>query len=1738
MNFETKVCSRTRAVLACAALLSLALTATSPSLRAQNIILPGDSVPPTVTILPATDSVHTYQLAVEVDFDGDRGLDVTRRSIYFNSVRVDSSFQHQGAGNAYVSTGTVTLVVGANTLTATICSTGGLCTTESRTWYLRPYVNSVSVTQDGGWAEIQPSTGRTQAFTVKNTGETSATYALSTLCSGAVFASGCSVSPATVTLAVGAQQTVNASFTAGAAGTTGTLRVTAALSGNPTVRDEGWMDLEALRLLLVPPTRFAALADPNPGTSIERPLCLTIAAGSGAYECGDLRLVHALPGVRTLNRGRGPVLLYNSAHAHPFQTVGANVNLPFGTAGGDSVVAILRVNGVQRVRGSWAGSQWSQGQTRRVALKYDAFGDTSGVYAYTLQVTRWAGGAMAKDTTLSSSLAVVNRQSSAFRPGWWMAGLEQLVLLADGSKLWIGGDGSTRQYLAAGTNAWRPEKVDGPDSLSYDPVTATYTRWVPGGVQVVFDGAGRHVRTVNRVGHTTQFAWTGTRLQTITVPVRSGTAPVFSFVYDGAGLLYQVVAPPVGGETRVTTFTWDAGAFQLTIQDPDAATVNFHFDGGIFNRIWGRTDRLGHRVTWSYDATSRIRTTRLMMKGLATDTSDVTTLYTNQEAAGLAGTASVEVASAYTRVDGPRDDVVDYTYFWLGRFGAPVKIQDAIGRETTVAYTDPNYPALATQVVTPGGLVSKASYDGRGNVRTSVHVNPYGDGRNGVTRYAYDNPAWPDFVTRVVNPAGDSTVMAYDAAGNRSWMQDGRGDSTRVTLVYDAFGAVASARSARAAAASENPSLMGYDPLSGNLASTTTPLGFVSHFRQDAIGRDTASDTPVDGVRVVRTHHWYDRLGQDTLSVTYGDTIEGNLGVHTEYDLEGRAWYVTRWSTLGAIDTLQRRVQFDFAGRVVNETQENGTLTYLSYDHAGNVTRHSAPRLAVTNTTYDVLNRPLQRISSPEDYLSQIRYLQAGTGQTIKVDTFPYAAFATSAGHFTIPADTAVFAYDSVTGGTTRADNRDARVRRSYFPNGQLATDTLRIRTWSETGAAGEFDAHVYPLAYTYDLDGRRATLRHPGAIAPRYGGTGTLYDLQQYGYEPGSGALSWVRGVLGTEYRFFSDADARTDSVSYPGQRGTGLDYDADGRLLRRTDASWNFSGPGSYHAMHDVAYQSYDQRGKAKSIRDSHLFTQKYSLLGSLTFFKPLGGHVEPGQNTLTTYRVDALGHRMVESRFGASTETIYDYDGVGRMAGAHPPDDYIFAAGSAPLQQVNVYDPAGNQEWFTQQNFPTNIVDATRSFFDGNQRLVATDRQTCYVESIGSSPPQFACRNSGNLNNSNAGSFEWYRYDALGRRVLVRTRRDRVCSAPACASTITRFVWDGDQILYEIRGQGGNVGAAQLEDDNATGPFYGRVAYTHGPGVDQPLEIIRMGYTPLADASYGLSVWNGPYPVMPYSDWHGVMDGATTVTGLRIPCGSSPNLCSTGIWPGSNLGAFYEPSAPADHQAWFGSLTTGKTDGSGFMYMRNRYYNPQTGTFTQPDPIGLAGGLNVYGFAAGDPISYADPYGLSGCTVWTPWECKFGSVFGGISTPGLHFKGRAGPVHLGVGVVAAARTTYTATGSGTSRSSDVTATAEARVGVGGVEIGPSLECSVSQHTCSKSLGGHGTSASASSIGGEVTLGPIGFGGEVNLKESFIGTIGALLQVPVLAAKLVRGDFAHVGPGANPIRLTENPLLPKPDP
>ncbi|MEK7893027.1 RHS repeat-associated core domain-containing protein, partial [Burkholderia contaminans] len=47
----------------------------------------------------------------------------------------------------------------------------------------------------------------------------------------------------------------------------------------------------------------------------------------------------------------------------------------------------------------------------------------------------------------------------------------------------------------------------------------------------------------------------------------------------------------------------------------------------------------------------------------------------------------------------------------------------------------------------------------------------------------------------------------------------------------------------------------------------------------------------------------------------------------------------------------------------------------------------------------------------------------------------------------------------------------------------------------------------------------------------------------------------------------------------------------------------------------------------------------------------------------------------------------------------------------------------------------------------------------------------------------------------------------------------------------------------------------------------------------------------------------------------------------------------------------------------------YNRYRYYDPSSGRFISKDPIGLAGGINVYQYAP-NPLGWIDPIGLAKC------------------------------------------------------------------------------------------------------------------------------------------------------------------------
>nr|WP_231039932.1 RHS repeat-associated core domain-containing protein [Proteus alimentorum] len=66
------------------------------------------------------------------------------------------------------------------------------------------------------------------------------------------------------------------------------------------------------------------------------------------------------------------------------------------------------------------------------------------------------------------------------------------------------------------------------------------------------------------------------------------------------------------------------------------------------------------------------------------------------------------------------------------------------------------------------------------------------------------------------------------------------------------------------------------------------------------------------------------------------------------------------------------------------------------------------------------------------------------------------------------------------------------------------------------------------------------------------------------------------------------------------------------------------------------------------------------------------------------------------------------------------------------------------------------------------------------------------------------------------------------------------------------------------------------------------------------------------------------------------------------------------------------------------SGLYYNRFRYYDKDTGQYISPDPIGLLGGFNPYGYVH-CPVGWVDPFGLAGTSSYLEaWGGKNATAF----------------------------------------------------------------------------------------------------------------------------------------------------------
>jgi RHS repeat-associated protein len=708
--------------------------------------------------------------------------------------------------------------------------------------------------------------------------------------------------------------------------------------------------------------------------------------------------------------------------------------------------------------------------------------------------------------------------------------------------------------------------------------------------------------------------------------------------------------------------------------------------------------------------------------------------------------------------------------------------------------------------------------------------------------------------------------------------------------------------------------------------------------------------------------------GGQTIRLEYGPRRQ--LAARTVEDSSGLA-QTTRYyyddagqlTRVVAPDGSSIEYVYDAAHRLTELRDGSGNSVHFTLDNLGNVIRQETrgPRgevVTTTQRTFDALSRLQKEQRDDQDPGTRYAYDRSGNLTTI---TDPLGRMTAQA----------FDAFDRVTAQTLPAPAAGAAapvLGFSYSNQDWLlaVTDPRKLTTRYVVDGLGQQTSTISPdtgagttafdgagnLDYSIDAAGRKTVYRFDAARRVTQIGTSTF----DYGKEANgaNGRLTTMRDDSGqTVYNYDGfgrlvakkqsvviGASAKNFTLSYTyGSAGTGtghvatmtypsgnridLTYDSDGRV-----ASLVLAAPGAtpVKILADIRYQPFGPvRGRTwgnSSAASPNVYERGLDLDGRITSY-PLGHPANSG--TLRTLSYDAAGRISATKHTGAAGAALldqrYGYDGLDRLT------DFDSASTSQRFQ----YDANGNR---TRATFGAaayiNTISAT------SNRLASTTgpapaRLNSYDATgnlLGDGTIQYKYGSDGRLSSVvRGGVTTGYRYNGLGQRV-VKT---------GTAGAAAHYVYDeAGRLVGEYDGAGkaiqetvylGDLPVAVLKPAATTAGTQG--SSTVGIYYAYPDHLMTARV--LTRASDNKMVWR----------W----DGADPF-GLDQP---DENPSRVGLFT-------YNPRFP-------GQVFDKETNNH---YNYHRDYDPQIGRYVQSDPIGLAGGISTYGYAGGNPLSFADPTG----------------------------------------------------------------------------------------------------------------------------------------------------------------------------
>ncbi|MFI6697850.1 RHS repeat-associated core domain-containing protein [Streptomyces sp. NPDC050509] len=796
-------------------------------------------------------------------------------------------------------------------------------------------------------------------------------------------------------------------------------------------------------------------------------------------------------------------------------------------------------------------------------------------------------------------------------------------------------------------------------------------------------------------------------------------------------------------------------------------------------------------------------------------------------------------------------------------------------------------------------------------------------------------------ITRITGPSGRWISLAYDTNHRVSSAKDNTGRTTR--YAYDS---------------------------AGRLETVTDPAGKVSRYTYD--GTSNRVKTAVDARGITYMTNTFDTDGR-----VKDQTLTEGAKYAFEYTQTG-AGKVTS-ATVTQPGGSVRRVEFDADGYGVKDTQAHGSpLARTTMYERGPYHRIDAvadPYGRRTELTYDA-----------NGYVTSTKE-QAGTPQARSSGTAVFNGPYDQPTSVTDPlGHTTRLAYDADGDLQTVTDPEKRATTFTHTPQGQLAT---------VTDASGAVTTYTYTrgdLVSVKDAEGRTARRFLDAAGRP----TATTDE---------AGARTEVTYDVLNQPRKVTDPLGRT----------TALDYDDNGNLTTLTDArgnptTWAYDNADRPKSATDPlgaqALFGYDAAGRPTraTSRTGQVATAEYDLLGRPTNAK-YGVNVAGGAESTTTYAYDGVDlpktvTDTVAGQAAVAQSFTYDaYDRTKTVTGPTGTVGYDYDAADRRTQMTASGTPAG-----TTTRYGYDASSILTSVTTGNQTVAFA------LDAVGrektATLPGGITRTTDHDKTGTTRAISYARGTApMGDLTYTRDERGLQTGLTGSLASValpageTGAEYGKDNRLTTFNGRSFTYDdEGQLTSDgkrtytwNARGELTGLTTagtglastFTYDPlgtrssttvggttnrfltdGSNPLTQQSGSGETKATVATSGLDEYltrteNGRTQVY-------LTDALGTVVGLADPDGTVATRYT------------YDPNGQPTTTGAASTnpytFTGRENDGTGLLHYRNRYYDPETGRFISQDPIGYAGGTNLYEYALSSPTTYTDPSGnnpmIAGC------------------------------------------------------------------------------------------------------------------------------------------------------------------------